>query len=131
MNLTDCIKPLPLLFLLRSRISFSFLAALVLGAIFVYPHVENDADLLGLAVKADGGDIRAQVSLGICFAVGQYVDRDMDMAVTLWKSALKQALRNVTDWAKKTEEKKNAPDQVSSGAALPVQDPPRCEGGCS
>ena len=127
-SVNESVKYLPLLIFRRARISFPFIILFVLGAIFVYPNVHDEGDLLRLAIRAQQGNVRAQVSLGICFAMGHGVEQDMNEAVAWWKSALEQGLRNVIDWLKKNGEKRYASSHVPFRDMLSARVSPCYEG---
>lgn len=112
MDIDELMKKIPLLYLLRIRLTFPVLVLLVLG-FFAYPNIHNEADLFRLALRANGGELRAQVQMGVVYALGRGVEQDIDEAVSWWKSAAENGLRSLLDWVKRNSEEKRAQIQVN------------------
>ncbi|MBO7726437.1 MAG: SEL1-like repeat protein [Thermoguttaceae bacterium] len=95
-----------------ATISFPGLFAVILAAL-VFTNIHDENDFKVLYLKAVQGSAVAQAEVGLCYAVGYHIDRDIKEAASWWERAAEQWVRNAMDSLKKMSEKRNSLNQSS------------------
>lgn len=95
-----------------ATISFPGLFAVIL-AVLVFTNIHDENDYKMLYLKAVRGSAVAQAEVGLCYAVGYHVDRDIKEAASWWERAAEQWVRNAMDSLKKMSKKGYSLNQTS------------------